>query len=278
MAKSKKMVLMCLLIISLIFGGTAIASSIIDQKNKENADDGSDYSAYLDNSEAKERIKNIQVGKESISVSYVRTENLKEKPVSQRKSLYGTYDVFVDSEGTEYLYLINTKLFCGYKKPVVGIPLPLDDAISKETATQICEKYIKENRDSYKSYRLSSCFYDERGGYYDCEYSLYLSEIKTDDVLRVWVDSEGHLTAVSEFNRERYDKCSVTIQQCTEARKKAIDEFNRAKKCNDYAEVDCFLSQNDDAEWIYVIVLDVKIPCDKDMYVVQRERIERRLE
>lgn len=174
--------------------------------------------------------------------------------------------------------MLDTELFCGYKKSTVGIPLPQDEAISKENATQICEKYIKENRDGNKGYRLTGCFYDEQGGYYDCEYSLYLNDVKTDDVLRVWVDSEGHITAISEFNRERYSKCSITVQQCTEARRKAINEYNRKKLYDDYTEVDCFLSENDDAKWIYVIVIDVKVPCDEDMYVLQRERIEQIIE
>ena len=32
------------------------------------------------------------------------------------------------------------------------------------------------------------------------------------------------------------------------------------------------------AEWIYVIVVDVKVMCDKDAYVVQRQRIEQNIE
>ena len=38
------------------------------------------------------------------------------------------------------------------------------------------------------------------------------------------------------------------------------------------------MSENDDAKWIYVIVIDGKVPCDEDMYVLQRERIEQIIE
>ncbi len=275
MAKNRKMVLICFLVMLMIFGGTAVASSMVSQKSQENLDDGSDYSAYYDNSETKEKDKCIQIEGKNINVSYVRTENLKEKPVSQRKNDYGTYDVFVDDEETEYLYLINTELFCGYKKSVVGTPLPQDEAISIEKATQFCEKYIKENRDYRRDYRLTGCYYDERGGYYDCEYSLYLNDVKTDDVLRIWVASEGCITAVSEFNRNCYDGCEINTQQCNEAKAVAIDNLNKKLDAKvSYSEIDGYLSKNDDGELVYVIVVKIMIPAGNESSVVQIERID----
>lgn len=278
MLKSKRIIVFLGVILMLVLGGTAVAATKVMQKSIDNIDDGSMYTSYHDDSETKERIKNICFEGKNISISYVRTENLKEKPVSQRKSSYGTYDIYVDDEETEYLFLMNTELFCGYKKSVVGIPLPQNEAILEEDATQLCENYIEENRSNSNDYRLSDCFYDERAGYYDCEYSLYWNDVKTDDVLRIWVNSEGVLTAVSEFNRERYALCNVTVQKCAEARKRAIDEFSVSNPDVDYAEADSFLSQNDEAEWVYVIFIDIKVPCDKGTYVVQRERLEESIE
>lgn len=278
MVNNKRMIAICGFILLLVLGGTAIAATKITQKSKENSNDGSGYSAYYDKAAEKNKSKTIQVGDKTVDVSYVRTENLKEKAVTQRKSKYGTYDVFVDNAGTEYLYLCDSELFCGFKRSEVGVANPINEAISETVAIRTCQKYIEENRDNSKDYKLTECFYDERGGYYDAQYSFYVNNVKTDDVLRIWVNAEGHITAISEFNRERYAHCNVTAQKCADARQRVIDKLKKTKADSDYVEVDCFLSQNDDAEWIYVIVVDIKVMCDKDAYVVQRQRIEQNIE
>jgi len=99
------------------------------------------------------------------------------------------------------------------------------------------------------------------------------NDVKTDDALRIWVASEGCITAVSEFNRNCYDGCEINTQQCNKAKAVAIDNLNKKLDAKvSYSEIDGYLSKNDDGELVYVIVVKIMIPAGNESSVVQIER------
>ena len=174
---------------------------------------------------------------------YIRTENLKSLPVEKRADSYGTYDVYVDTEGTEYLYLFNTDLFCGFKKETDGIPMGKKDAIdeddAKKTAQEILQRY---GRDPEK-YIFDSCTYIELRGYYEIKYYTCYEKYKTDDVAIIWVSSKGEVTAFSEFNYQRYLQVkSFSDEAYKEAEKDIQAQLDKAKNVsgvvNQYLEYD----------------------------------------
>lgn len=52
--------------------------------------------------------------KNSKSLTYKETMNQSDLPVSERADKYGTYDVFVDDQDTQYVFLADSDLFAAF--------------------------------------------------------------------------------------------------------------------------------------------------------------------
>jgi hypothetical protein len=203
-------------------------------------------------------------------MTYVRTENLKELPASKRADHYGTYDVYADDNQTEYLFLLNTDLYCGYKMRTVGVATLQEDAIEKTKALEIADTFLNELRNNGKEYTLLSCVYDELAGYYDIQYYLPIDGYKSDDIFRLWVNAEGKVTSFSEFNYNRYEKVDIAADKYEKADKQLSDIVAKETNKVNFTLADQFISIDDSGIIVLVKVIDLRIP-NGENYFVQRE-------
>ena len=147
-------------------------------------------------------------GKNSGTLTYEETMNIKDSPVNSRSDNYGTYDVYNDTSGNEYIFLYNSDLLCGYKADYSTKETPASPGaiISQENAKNKADAYIssvfgKDSRQyTYKDMELTQDYI------YYVNYSSFLNGIKTDDDCVVWVcAADGSIYAWHAFSRGRYD-------------------------------------------------------------------------
>ena len=260
--------LVLLLIILAVSALTVAAVEIFKQSDP--IPDGDDYGAYYDDGEGKTMEKVIEIDTRKITVTYVRTENLKELPVSKRADSYGTYDVYTDDCGTEYLFLLDTDIYCGFKYGNVGMATEKEKAIPQNKALEIAGGFLKANRDNYSDYELISCEYSELAGYYDIEFFLPVSGYKSDDIIRLWVDAQGTLTSFSEFNYKRYESVTIDPEKFAQADKKLDETIAAQIKKADYSVVGSYISIDDAGNVVLIKEIDIEISNEKAT-VVRRE-------
>lgn len=267
--KNPMMVVIVAALLALFVSATVFAAVEI-LKQSDPIPSGNAYGAYYDNSRSKVKEKEIVVNSKTISVTYVRTENLKNLPVSKRADSYGTYDVYADQNQTEYLFLLNSDIYCGYKMSNVGVATLQENAIEKSKALNIADDFLKKTRSNADEYTLLSCVYDELAGYYDIQYYLSVDGYKSDDIFRLWVDAKGEVTSFSEFNYNRYTEIDIATDKYAKADQKLADVvFKEANKV-EFSVVDQYISINDSGDVVLVKVVDLKIP-DGEKYIIQRE-------
>lgn len=266
----KKTIILILALI-LVGGATIFVAAEIINKN-ENNDNASAYGSYYDNAKNKVLEKTIAINESSKTLKYVRTENIKDAAVDKRSDSYGTYDVYVDNQKTEYLYLLNTNLFCGIKDENVGQATPQSDAIAEANAKDIAFKFLKSFSSTASSYKFLSCVYDELAGIYDIQYYMPISGYKTDDICRIWVNAKGEIKAFSAFNNERYKNITVSENAVKNAQNKISNKITATKGTSEYEIVDSYITINDDGKLALVQLVDYLVPSG-EVYITQRDSI-----
>ncbi len=249
--KSKAIVILISLLIFII---CAFSISVVANyfKKSDPIPEGDAYGAYYDDSASKIKEKNIKFDSEEITLKYIRTENLKEKPVAKRADSYGTYDIYTDNNQTEYLFLLNTDVCCGFKMSTVGVATLAKDAVSREEALSISNEFLQKMRTNNGNYELKSCVYSDLAGYYDIEYSFSTCGYKTDNVFRVWVNAQGEVTSFSEFNYMRYDNLNIDAKKYASAFNKLDSAMSKAVKNTDFEIIDEYISIDDSGKLILV--------------------------
>lgn len=251
----------CWIIALVILVIVAVAAIVIVDALKKGGSEPKDnaYTSYYDDSGDKEMEKTVSLGSEEISIKYVRTENLKEQPLSKRADSYGTYDVYADAEGTEYLYLVNSNICCGFRKDDTGAAMDEDEAISEAEALAVADEYLSQNRENKDEYNMFSCEYSEQLGYYDIKYYRQACGYKTDDILKIWVNAEGSITAVSEFNYKRYDDLSISKEQYEKADSTLVNTIANDKKSSNKEVVDTYISMDDSGRVVLVKQVNIEL-------------------
>lgn len=247
---------------ALLWGSLSAGAEGKKTKQPDPAPAGDDYGAYYDEAKAKAKEQAAMIRSEKTALTYVRTENLREVSVSERADHYGTYDVYVDEKQTEYLYLLDTDMCCGFRMSDVGTATPQQEAISQEKAMAIADAFLEVTRENSNAYKLLSCEYNELGGYYDIKYYFPVSSYKSDDIFRLWINAQGEVTSFSEFNYQRYDNLTITEEQ----RLEAAQQINktRASDAQKISVVDSYISVNDSGEVVLVEVVDITISDGED--------------
>lgn len=266
--KTIVLALISLLVLFVVSASTVTAAEIL--KQSDSIPVGDYYGAYYDNSKGKVSERTIDIDSQKIILKYVRTENLKEKPASKRSDNYGTYDIYIDDNQTEYLFLLNSDIYCGFKLNMVGIATEKENAISEDKAIEIANAFLFDNRDNYRNYKMSSCEYSELAGYYDIQFYLPVCGFKSDDIIRIWVDAQGNVVSFSEFNYQRYDHIEIEIQRYARADKKIGEIIStQTQKANFYV-VDSYISIDNSGNIVLIKVIDIAIP-NGDTSAIQRE-------
>lgn len=157
--------------------------------------------------EKTESTKQISIfDKNSKNLTYKETMNQNALPMSDRADKYGTYDVYVDDQDTQYVFLADSDLFCGFLKmstsQEAGSRL-LSDIDVRGIADAFLVEMLGEDQREY----VFQSMYCDQSNVYHITYVSYLGDLKTDDECIIWVrGSSGEIYACSMFNRGRYDK------------------------------------------------------------------------
>ncbi|MBR6108283.1 MAG: hypothetical protein IKQ36_00960 [Clostridia bacterium] len=206
------------------------------------------------------------------TLTYSQTENIVPLAYIGRNDPYGTYDVYVDTDGTEFQYLTNTTKLCGFINYDFEGFIPQEDAITESECIEAMEDFVEDklliNSNVFQNYDLSSLEYRELDGIYVAEYNRYVSGFKTDDVLCIWTAADGEVVSFSEFNRDRYDNLTISATDYNTA--SAAIDYNLNESSRSFEIVDEYVSK----DWLGVIKL-VKVVdfTDNTEGFIQRELI-----
>ena len=173
------------------------------------------------------------------------------------------FDVYVDNFGTEYYYLSGTDDLCGYLYENVGNCMDGDSIISEKTALEEANNLLSSIRDK-DDYVLSNCVFNELGGYYDIEFSYVINGYKTNDIFRLWINTEGKITAFSEFNHNLYDNYQLEYEDYEKAKSLLTDKID--ENVNDYTIFDSYITTDKDNHLILVMLVDIKCCADNGSY------------
>lgn len=266
--KAIRLILILLLTILIFSVSVVVVAEVFKQSDP--VPNGNAYGEYYDNSKGKTLEKVLQLDSQKITLKYVRTENLKENPTSKRADNYGTYDVYVDTNQTEYLFLLNSDIYCGFKLSTVGVATEKEKAISKDDAMKVANDFLTASRSNFSDYELISCEYSELAGYYDIQYYLPIDGFKSDDIISLWVDAQGNVTSFSQFNHQRYDRIKIDPEKYARADKKLVEEISTQTYKANLSVVDSYISIDDAGNVVLIKVIDLEIP-NGNTSVIRRE-------
>lgn len=143
--------------------------------------------------------------KSSTNLKYKETMNQSDLPMSERADKYGSYDIYVDEQDTQYVFLADSDLFCGFLK--TGASLETNGKLLSEIeARGIADAYLMETLGEDQREYVYESMYCDQSNMYHITYASYIGDFKTDDECIIWVrGATGEIYACSMFNRGRYD-------------------------------------------------------------------------
>lgn len=254
----------------LIFSTATIATYSGYKNNGNNKKDVevSNFGTFI-NEKAKKSIK-VKYLDQKIEVEYVRSENLSDNLPEKRKDMYGTYDIYVDKNNNEYYMLGNDQnTLCGVKmKKIDG---DNQTPISEEEALAIAEAYLKAVIDKKHTYELTSCEIPKDRMYYEIMFVKSIKGLKTNDVVRLWINFDKEVCAFSAFNRGRYDNVNLKNNVALVAPQKGKEKVADILSSENFSIVDQYLSKNDEGQMVMVSVIEYSLTDGVSVYPVKDE-------
>lgn len=172
------------------------------------------FGVYVD-SDKEATAKQVTLpGQSTISAQYAKTFNQSDTPLISRPDAYGTYDIYSDTQGNEYIYLYDTNTFCGFKWETAYIgELEPEDIITEQAARESAGAYLAAQFGQGQTvYQPVRSYYSSQNGVYVVEYAYYLNSVKTDDSCVIWVRADsGSICACNTFKRGRYAQLDLTV-------------------------------------------------------------------
>lgn len=272
----KKIVALLSLAIMLLCSTAFIAEAEV-KKESEPMPEATAYGSYYDQSSQKAMKKSVTLDSKRIDLTYVRTENLKDAPLDKRSDSFGTYDVYVDANNKEYLYLINTETLCGFKNENIGCFTPQGEAIVESKAKEIALNFLNKYNTAKLNYIFMSCVYDELAGIYDIQYCYIINGYKTDDIFRIWVNAKGEIASFSAFNYGRYKNTAINENDVETAQNKTLKQINDSKNNVQFKIVDSYITITDSGKIALVQVVDYTNSMGEN-YTTYREAITQLLD
>lgn len=210
--KNKKKLLCTAVILGalvLISGVSALAQDV----NSAEIEQGG-FGVYVDDDKEATAKQVTLPGQDALSVQYVKTFNQSGTPLVSRPDVYGTYDIYTDEQGNEYIYLYDTDTFCGFKWKTAYIgELEPEDIITEQAARESAGAYLDAQFGQNQTvYQPERSYYSSPNGVYVVEYVYYLNGVKTDDSCVVWVRADsGSVCAYNTFKHDRYAQLDLTV-------------------------------------------------------------------
>ena len=193
-----------------------------DKRNSNSSNEKIETFNYKSGTAKKTRI--IKNKNQKINLTYYETRK-QDKEVAEidiDNDNYGVYDIYRNSDGNmEYMYVPNSDKMVCFRYLNIHEMEP-KSLIDEEKAKKIASEYMLEVLGDSNDYCYSTCYYNEFGSYYDVCFVKKLGSFMTDDIARVWVNTEGKILAYIAFLQDRYD--DITID--TKEEKHALKEMN----------------------------------------------------
>lgn len=205
-------------------------------------------------------IRSVVINDKKHEVKYQYTKNIKNTSLDERNDSYGTYDIYVDNEGTEFSYLHNTNILCSMIKGNAYQSVFQVNAIKEDVAKENASRYMKTIMSNFESYDFDYCFYDDNTGVYSMCFINKLSGIKTDDAIYVWVSADGEISAFSMFYRDRYEKykdIAIDLDKNELDFKKQMDNMINCSANNKYKVNNGYISLDDSGKLVYVREVEI---------------------
>lgn len=154
----------------------------------------------------------LELDGKTILISYSHSWNDNNISVNERDDTYGTRDIFVDEENTEYYYLYNTDKFLGFLRvSEFSEKAQSNGYIDKENAVDIAKEYLADKIDNFDEYLYTNTVVHSYCDAYDVRFNYYLNNVKTDEVARVWITSDAEIIAAYCFDMGKYSRYNNTV-------------------------------------------------------------------
>jgi len=243
------------------------------------------FGAYDDSSREKEMNRTIQFNGKQYRLKYDHTYNMvSELSVDNRGDSYGTYDIYIDENGTEFEFLYNSDLLCA-----MHIPLeyrhdnyyPFDKpVINKKEALDIANIFLEKNLDVFSEYQLLSYNYAELFYQYDIIYCKFLGEYQSDDIINIWVRWDGDIVFYSVRNLNRYADVKLSEKSIKTAEEKLIKQLDEKYGKDEYRIENIRISKDNEGfmilECFYVYTFNPDPNCDEA--IIEGDIISLRIE
>lgn len=229
MNKMNKVALGIVLIISIFSLPQVYAGYKTDADKKNQKVNGN---VYIEKNAKKDRI--LVIDKEEIPMSYEETQIVSDKEVVNEKDIhYGKYDIYSDEDDNQYVYLSGTDKYCGFRQSNIGT-IELEVNINEEQAKKIAMKYLKSLENNYYEYQLEQVIFQAWGYYYDVYFNLYVDDIKTNEEVRIWVNTVGDVVSYSDLMTKCYDDVSVDSIKFEDIKDDVEDIINEKLEGNEF--------------------------------------------
>ncbi len=215
----------------------------------------------------------------TVKLNYVVSENFSDEDISNGEidSKHSVYDVYVDENDVEYRFLNGTNTLCGFRNPNYEI----DDnksKISEKEAVKIASSYIKQLDMVTKNYKYDHVMYVDWGKFYDVYYINPINNIKTDDVIRVWVTVDGEVISYSAFMPEFYKGMEASAPQIEEVLDNIANKINgRSKELGSQIVIDDQVMKYNGEDIVIETIISYELT-DGINIVKQQEVIKEKIE
>lgn len=265
--KKKILVFTCLVILII---GTAIALVIHSKDVYNSYKEKEDNPQKIEETDGNEKIKEIKgyekiekenIGKEKttglngqkINAAYVYSQNLSFNTINKIFDEYSIYDIYEDDDN-EYIYLDNTDICCGVRRK--NFTTNPEVTIEEKEASAIAEKFFMEVNGKDNGYTYTSCEYIEWGNYYEYIWTKYISDLKTDDMVNIWVDGSGEIISYSALKMNRYDEVDISKSNANEVQKADLKEVVNS---DNYKVTDQYVTYDENGKLVLANVVEVYI-------------------
>lgn len=270
----KKIKLVLVIVIGVVF--ISISSHVYaGYKMEADRRGGSENkNTYIDKDAKKKR--NIRHKSKKISVKYNRTEVMPEKEIENQDEIeFGKYDIYKDNNNAEYIYLSDTDTYCGFREDGIGTN-EYERTIDENRAKEIAKQYLKSIVETSEDYQLGEVLYQDWGYYYSITFIRCVDGIKTDEEIRIWVNTEGTVISYSNFMNGCYDGIKLNKEELKQAKLDTKDNIEDELGNTDYDIENQYITFKDgklvvETEVTYFITDSINKVNYEDTYTVELE-------
>jgi hypothetical protein len=258
----KKIIAITATAVAVAITAGAVAYSDVVKRSEPIRPNTSAYGATVDESK-KGSTKALSLDGKELSLVYKETHNNSTVPLKKRSDKYGTYDIYVDDQKNEYLFLVDSDFICAFHFSREA--MNQGKHVTEDEALEIAKEYMEGKRDNAEDYVLYDVL---RGGsYYSFEFYLPVDGYRSDDNLRVWVTkSGGEIMLFQEFYYKRYDGVKVDSKKVEKAEQKIVEKLGTIKDGYgnplEWEFVEKWITINDKGKLELRYGVDLKVPHD----------------